>query len=43
MVDAVKNSEMPPSSYLLIHRNAHLTSAERQTLIGALQAVALAR
>ena len=43
MVDAVRNSEMPPESYLLIHRNAHLTATERQTLIGALEAVALAR
>jgi len=43
MVDAVRNSEMPPASYLLIHGNAHLTSTERQTLIAALEAVALAR
>lgn len=43
LVEVVRENEMPPASYLLIHSNARLTTAERETLIAALEAVALAR
>lgn len=42
-VEVVRENHMPPASYLLIHSNARLTTAERETLIAALEAVALAR
>lgn len=43
LVEVVRENEMPPAPYLLIHGNARLTTAERETLIAALEAVALAR
>ena len=42
MAEVVRDNEMPPAWYVIVHSDARLTAADRQTLIAALQAVALA-
>lgn len=42
LAEVVRDNEMPPAWYVIVHSDARLTAADRQTLIAALQAVALA-
>jgi hypothetical protein len=35
-IDAIQSGNMPPSQYLLIHRNASLSAQERQQLVNGL-------